>query len=322
VAHLGWLGLSSLIFATLIPIGKGLKTVVMITQNGREAVHEGRMSIQTILNDDVDEEMMVIECLDDSGDVREQKYITGVIVRDVYSQTDREAPNGHQSPIDLLPSIHILDFEVPTGMGDIQPGVVSGAKGAAMHSSEPTDAFLQEDFVSQVDPGFVTSNKKDDCEAPVKLETLSMSENGLLEDTSLEDWRGDVRTRSQLRQILGIPEAPSSTTPSTALKPPLSEIDLAPAGADSTLSSPIILPEIEVISEQSEGGRDDDDDFSDIPSDIESEGKKQCERPSRCVESGIDRRYDPTAVQLVNGAYLVPRACERSSHKGNRGTDA
>jgi len=295
--------------------------VVMITHNGREAVHEGCMSIQAILNDEVDHEAIVATCLDDSGDVRTQKSITCVIAGNMCSRTDQEALNGRQSPIDLLPSIHILNLEVPAGIGDIQPGVVTAAKAAATHSAEAaaTDAFLQRDFVSPVDPGFATSNKRDDGEPQVESQTLSTSKNGLLEDCSLEDWRRHVRTRNQLRQISGIPEAPKcSMTPSTALKPPLSEKDLAQAEADSTLSSSIILPEIEVTAEPSEGGSSDDSDLSDIDSD----GKKQCERPSRCVESGIDRRYDPTVIQFVDGAYLVPRTCQRSSDEENRGTDA
>jgi len=318
--------LAFVIFATLIPIrgGEGNGCLaVMITHNGREARSERRMSIQAILNDEANDEITV-ECPDDSDDIRAKQGIVANIAGDVYSRPDQETPNGRQSPIGLLTPIPTLDFEFPPGIGDIQPGVMSGEKAAARHSASAADAFLQSASEAHVDPGLVTSNKRDGCEAPARLETLSATGNDLPADASAEDWRGDVRTRRQLRTVLGIPEPPKryTTQQLTPLKPPLSEINLTPAESDSTLSSQTRLYKFELASEPSEDGNGDDCHLSDIPSDFERDSKEECERPNRCVERGIDPRYDPTVIQVVDGVEHVPRACQRSSRKGNRDSDA
>lgn len=229
--------------------------------------------------------------------------------------TEEEARTAHHQKIELLPSIHSLDFGAPPEMGDLLHGPILPNTIASQSTVVTTAQVASEKWVPPAPPVFEMQNHSI---APVKWETrpVNGAENDL-EETSPDYWRREVRTRSQLRQILGVKShtitsmspQPPTTSQSGPPKRPFSDVDLTPAGSDTSSTLSDIDSVLEANSEPSDEDSNEDSDMNETESDSEEEQDAQ---PKCSIEGGIDSRYDPNVIQIKDGMHMVPRTCSRS----------
>lgn len=137
------------------------------------------------------------------------------------------------------------------------------------------------------------------CDLP--SEPIKLEDPNEIVEISREEWRSQVRTRGQLRNLFDLTRDP---TPVTIVQPRLPKRSLSEV--DPKDPEPDVLPISSTIK------------VMDVPlaqnkdgnaSKIERDDKQENNRTMRKAEGPIDSRYDPTVMEIKGETYYVPRAC-------------